>query len=130
MFTLLTKLWSNKPHKFSISDDFIPYMVQRWISFGITDDELLLLDEKVNCNKNLHLDRQRFFDTCRKLFGTGNRRVSYIKHLNRERVGKNSEHFKKFCEMVELPEREVKDYLKINPHIMEEFEKAFGLYKK
>lgn len=130
LFTILKKLWSNQKYTFNISDDFNPFIIQRWISFGLSDDELILLDDKINSNKNLHADRQKFFDVCSKLFKGENRHLKYIKPLEKKRKNRSDDEiFDKFCELTETSKREMLDYLRINPNLVEDFGKSCKLFK-
>lgn len=120
---------TKKRYKLTISDEFVPYVVQRYLSFNLSDDDVLKLNDLVNCNNSLHKNRQNFYDLCLTIFPkTAIYRPLYIKS---DKVEKNKklENFEKCAESLNLTRKQLKEYLTIDPTILEKFNKAEELYK-
>lgn len=130
MFDLIKNLlFYKKPKRIDISDGFSPYVAQRYLSFNLNDDQLILLNDTLNCNETLHSQPQMFYDFALKVFTK--RPGYYPAYIKSDKVVKNKTHplLQECAAHLQLRVRDLKDYLVIDPTIVERYEKTQELMK-
>jgi hypothetical protein len=122
-------LYGKKPLKLTISDGFSPYVAQRYLSFNFDDDQILRLNDLVNCNPALHKDPQNFYDFCMKVFPkVAIYRPNYIKSERNEKI-KKIDGLESCAKFLNITKKHLTEYLTIDPTILVNFNKAEELYK-
>lgn len=122
-------LHGKKPLKLTISDGFSPYVAQRYLSFNFTDDEIIRLNDLVNCNNALHKNSQNFYDFCMQIFPKVSvYRPNYIKAEKVEKE-KKLDGLEKCATFLGITKKHLKEYLTIDPTILDKFNKSEEIYK-
>lgn len=131
IFELNKDMLFNKPvYKLTPSDDCIPYMHQRWISF-IDPGYCNLLNDIYNNQVGAFADHQQFYDFLKCILPR--KKVFKIKYMKKNKVKAESSNETAVEELAatwELPKKEVREILTVCPELLKSFKEDLKVLKK
>lgn len=113
------------------SDEFVPYMVQRWLSF-IDPVYCNLLNEIYNLKTGGFSDNQQLYDYFKCILPKKNIfKIPYVKkNKPTAEISDSANIIAELSRIYELPESEIKDMLEINDNVINSFKDDTKVLKK
>lgn len=131
IFDVLKDITHLKPtYQLTPSDEFAPYMVQRWLSF-IHPTFCNLINSVYNDKINAFSDNQQLYDFLKCIIPKKTiNKINYIKKAKNVEDSKHEGIIEELANSLELPKREVRTMISLFPEIALELKESDRILKK
>jgi CRISPR/Cas system-associated exonuclease Cas4 (RecB family) len=112
------------------SDDFVPYMVQRWLSM-VHPSYCSLMNDIYNDKISAFMDEQQLYDFLKCIIPK--KAANQIKYIKKSKAAEKSKHenvIEELANSLELSKKEVMEMLSICPEILDEAKEKERVLKK
>jgi hypothetical protein len=125
---IISKKSGNLLDDSELEKEFIPYMIQRWLSMYSTNF-LVLANYSTNIHWRIFQDKQEWYKYFLAVFPKSvNKRIPYIKKTKKETTSKGIDkaHVQFLAERLEISQREINQYIQAEQLTNAKLEKLIG----